>query len=54
MKTKDRIIMLLQKYKNLHNNNTETDIQFLTRQTDLDDYFRVSDHITPSLEFGQC
>ncbi|MBU1111669.1 MAG: hypothetical protein ABIG93_03560 [archaeon] len=49
MKTKDRIIMLLQKYKNLHDNNTETEMQFLTRQTDLEDYFRVSENIAAPL-----
>ncbi len=39
MKTKDRIIMLLQKYRNLHV-NTETEIPRLAiRQLDLDDFF---------------
>jgi len=49
MKTKDRIIMLLQKYRNLHDDNTETEMQFLTRQTDLEDYFRVSENIATPL-----
>lgn len=45
MKTKDRIIMLLQKYHKLHQ-RSETRIPVLTtKQTDLDDYFRASDNI---------
>lgn len=39
MKTKERIIMLLQKYRRLHT-NTETEIPRLAiRQLDLDDFF---------------